>query len=102
MKQEELLKQLREARKTIDRAIKWVDGRIVQEEQEPYVVGECLECKQPIYSNQETTRGIHRECYNALNNQLVRTKRKTWEDLEREGRVGPRGRPGRKGKKVDP
>lgn len=98
MKREDVLKQLREARKSIDRAIKWIDHSTVYENSEAYAVGECLECKQPINSDQGTTRGVHRECYNALNNQFIRTKLKSWDDLQAEGRVGPRGKPGRKGR----
>lgn len=98
MKQEELIKQLREAQKTVQLAIKWIDGSMVTEEEEPFEVGTCVACGKPIYSNQDTTREVHRECYNSLNNKYVRTKQKTWDDLYQEGKVGPPRKPGRKPK----
>ncbi len=98
MRKKTLVSKLRQAQRTIDEAIRWVDADMAREDPEPYEVARCIKCGESIYSDQESIRAVHRECYNWLNDNIVRKGLGTWEDLERQGKVGPRGRPGPKSK----
>lgn len=99
MNHAKLLTKLREIAKSVDEAIEYIDHDITKEVSEGFQVGTCQACGEPIFSHEKKTRGVHRQCYNYLNNRFVRTKQKTWQDLEQEGLVGPPGKSGRKGRR---
>ena len=57
--------------------------------------GLCRACERPIKDGEELVRDIHLACYFATY-RAVASGKTTWEERQREGRVGPKGKPGRK------
>ena len=92
MNKTELVKRLRQAKKSIEQALESLSEADGTGEQ----LGICLYCKKPIYVGEKVTREIHTTpCYSRAHRKVADSKT-TWEALEASGRIGPQGKPGRK------
>lgn len=94
MNRQQVLRDLKEARKAIDKAI-----RSLNETQSDLqtVLASCRFCGKPIVEGEPTQREIHSKCYQKAYNQ-IRKKETTIEELENLGLIGPAARPGRRAK----
>lgn len=60
------------------------------------VVGKCPWCGDAIHEGEKVNRGIHfSPCYNFARDR-VKSGETTWAALEADGKIGPKGKPGRK------
>lgn len=95
MDTEELCRQLEAAKNALERALDAARRDQIAEDAAPYIVAECSYCGKPIFSTDKISRGCHRHCYNWLNTHYVRNGKKTWDQLEAEGKIAPKAKPGR-------
>lgn len=92
----ELEKRLRAAEKAIQKTL----ALIAQQAPDPSVqrvqVGTCRTCGKALYNSDRITRtDMHLSCYNTIYSDLVRSGKKTIEQLEADGTIGPGGKSGR-------
>lgn len=92
MNESELLKKLRTAQRAINAAI---DQLTEDEGPKGQKIGVCRNCGLDLFQADDTVREIHRRCYNFLRSR-VESGETSWDKLEEQGRVGPKGSPGRK------
>lgn len=99
MEQEQLLNALRDARATIDTAIRWIANANPADQMERAQTGVCLFCGKPIWADQQSIRDVHRKpCYNTIKT-LQRNGEVTLDEMVKAGRLGepkPTGRPKKK------
>lgn len=59
--------------------------------------GLCPACKEKILPGETLRREIHLRCYNATF-RMVSSGKTTWEERQKQGKIGAKGKPGRKPK----
>lgn len=92
---ETIRKRLISAQKAIEAALRELESAEVRESTADYNLPKCMYCGEPIQPGEPITREIHKRCYQDASTTFVRPGIKDWDQLEKEGLVGPRGSPGR-------
>lgn len=97
MHTQKLVSALRQASKAIQAALNELEQAetSVSEDRQQYA-GTCQACGLPISESDTLIRGVHQACYHSLFNQFVKTGKKTADELEAEGLLGPKAKSGRK------
>lgn len=95
MDNKKLRKALVDAQKAISAALKELPDSVSESPQE-YSIGACRVCEEQILTTDETTRGVHKHCYNKVYAAYVKSGKMTLKQLEQRGLVGPIEKAGRK------
>lgn len=89
MEKKQIVARLKRLESELQSLIAEVDGARAE-------IGVCPWCSLPIYEGQRTVRGVHQSTCYSFAQSRVADGDATWAELEKRGKVLPKGRPGRK------